>query len=97
MTEPTAIFIKSEDDFQRLKTQVVEEFHKCWEDLLSEVYTENYPGFKKVADDAFNKFKGYRARMALFSTLTISFEQEEDSFRIANDYVRQYMEDQNDE
>ena len=96
MTEPTAIFIRSEDDFQKLKTQVVEEFHTCWEYLHSDVCTENYLTFKKSADDAFKKFKGYRARKALFSTLTISFEQEEDSFRIANDFVRQYEEDQKD-
>ena len=96
MTEPTAIFIKSDDDFQLLKTKIVEEFLTCLKDLLLPVVKEDSLEFKKVADDAFKKFKNAPTRSALFYCMTSSFDEQEDYLRIANDYARQYTEDQDD-
>ena len=96
MTEPTAIFIKSEKDFQNIKSQVVEEFLMCLKNLLPPIVDENYLEFKRVADDVFRRFKNVTTRSVLFDCITNSFVDEEDYLRIANDYCRQYMEDQND-
>ena len=96
MTEPTAIFIKSEEDFQNIKTQIVEEFLMCLKNLLPPVVDENYLEFKRAADEAFSKFKNATTRSALFDCVTSSFVDEEDYLRIANDYARQYTEDQDD-
>ena len=93
MTELTAIFIKSEQDFQSIKTQIVEEFLTCWKDLRTPVEREDYLEFKKEADDAFELFKNAHTRFALFHCVTSSFEEQEDYLRIANDYISQYMSD----
>ena len=94
MTEPTAIFIKSEKDFQNIKSQVVEEFLTCFSNLLPPIICEDYPEFKNEADVAFEKFKNASTRSALFNCVTSSFDEQEDYLRIANDYCRQYTLDQ---